>query len=332
MSPKVSIIIVNYNGFEETIGCLKSLAKVIYPNFDIIIIDNASTNDSFEKIRDFLKNFTTENLQLTTKLLKSDLNLGFAGGCNLGIREAQTLKSDYFLLLNPDTQVEPNFLSRLIEFAIKPESHKAIKQELEKGRQLGFIGPRIFYEDKKTVYSNGGLVRCDLLQATLKDHGRIKEEIYETEPFLTDYVTGTALLVSKETVKDIGLMSEDYFMYYEDSDWAMRAKKKKYFCAIMPESIIYHKGYHSIDYLSFDYIYYLVRNGYFFAWRNGNVFQKIFAILFSGYKFLKQPIKWIIFPQKRNWIKPIILATWDFWRGKTGKISNYPAYRQAGND
>jgi len=317
---KVSIIIVNYNGFKETIGCLKSLSKLDYPNFDIIVIENGSSNDSYKKISKFIQIFLIHKLRLIIKLIKSKKNLGFAGGCNLGIKKAEELESDYFLLLNPDTTAEPDFLKKLIETAVKPKSYKAIKTEIKKGKKLGFLGPRIFYEDKKTIYSNGGFINKNLTSAILKDHGKTKKQLSNNnEPFITDYITGTALLLSKKTLNEIGYMDESYFLYYEDSDWAIKARKKRYFHIIVPSAVVYHKGYHSTEYLSFNYIYYLTRNGYFLAWKNGNLRQKIFVIFYSVYKLLKQPVK-LFLPKKRKWVKPIIKATWDFWRGKCGKI------------
>ncbi len=319
-NPKVAIIVVNYKGFKETIDCLKSLFELDYPNFNIIVIENSSPNNSFEKIRNFLKRLTPDSKRLRIRLIKSKENLGFAGGCNLGIKKAEKLGADYFLLLNPDTTVEPDFLKKLIKVAVKPESYKAIKTKVKKGEKLGFLGPRIFYEDKETVYSNGGFINKKLTGAILKDHGKAKKELNNSnEPFITNYITGTALLLSKKVLKDIGLMDESYFLYYEDSDWAIKAREKNYFHVIVPSAIIYHKGYHAIEYLSFNYIYYLTRNGYFLAWKNGNLWKKNFVVFYSIYKLIKQPIK-IFLPKKRKWVKPIIKATCDFWRGKTGKI------------
>ncbi|MFA6436712.1 MAG: glycosyltransferase family 2 protein [Candidatus Paceibacterota bacterium] len=315
MLPKVSIIIVNYNGFEETIGCLKSLLKLDYSNFNVFVVENGSSNDSLQRISDFLEKLETQDSRPVTQIIKSTKNLGFAGGCNLGIREAQKMGADYFLLLNPDTKVEKDFLSKLIEVSENSQNYSELK-----AKKIGFLGSRIFYEDKKTIYSNGGYIKCNLLQAELRDHGKLKENLGKTKPFLTDYITGTALLVSKSVLNEIGLMREDYFLYYEDSDWAVRAFKKGFVHVIVPDSVIYHKGYHSTEYLSFNYIYYLVRNGYYLAWWNGNFFQKTFAVFYSIYKLFKQFPK-IFIPEKRKWINPIFKATWDFWRKKTGKIN-----------
>jgi GT2 family glycosyltransferase len=320
--PKVSIIIVNYQGWQETVECLKSLEKLNYDNFKVFVVDNHSPNGSFKKINSFLKKFFITHPRFKVDLIASHKNLGFAGGNNLGIKKAQAWESQYFLLLNPDTRVTPNFLNILVDVAQKPNRFPHLKKYFDEGKRVGFLGPRIFYTDKKTVYSNGGIINKTLTQAILKDHGRKRHQlIKQQDPFITDYITGTALFFSQEILKDIGLMQENYFLYYEDSDWAVKASQKGYFHLLVPNAVIYHKGYHSTKHLSFQYIYYLTRNGYYLAWNNGKLAHKIFVIFLSICKFLKQPLKWFIYLSKRKWIKPILKATWDFWRGKKGKLS-----------
>ncbi len=317
--PKVSIIIVNYKGWQETIRCLKSIAELDYPNFDVFVVENGSPNESFERIQGFIQKQKFQSLKIT--LIKSKENLGFAGGCNLGIKKVREKGADYFLLLNPDTLVTKDFLDRLIQVAENPQKYQAIRNKTKQGKKIGFLGPRILYQDKKTVYSNGGIIHKTLTRAELKDHGKNKDELQEKEPFLTGYVTGTALLVSKRALENVGLMDESYFLYYEDSDWALQAAKKGYVHFIVPRAVIFHKGYHSTEYLSFNYIYYLTRNGYYLAWKNGSLHHRIFVIFYSFYKLTKQPLK-IFLPQKRKWIRPIAKATWDFWRKKTGLVNS----------
>lgn len=301
MKPKVSIIILNYKGFEDTIKCLKSLKKISYSNFDVLIVDNASPNESVEKIREFDKNI---------QLIEVKENNGFAAGCNIGFKKVFQQAADYALLLNPDTWVEKDFLDKLVEIAENPPQ----------GKKLGFLAPRMFYADKKTIYFNGGIVNKTLTGAVPKDHGKLKTQVkLEKKPFLTDYTTGTCVLISRSVYKEVGPMDEDYFMYCEDADWAIRAKRKGFSHFVVPDSVIYHVGYHSTGYLSFFYIYYLTRNGYLMAKKIGNWSQKIYAYIHSFLKFLKQPLKWLFFPAKRKWANPIMKAIIDFWLGKKGK-------------
>ncbi|MBI3335541.1 MAG: glycosyltransferase family 2 protein [Candidatus Portnoybacteria bacterium] len=329
--PKVYIIIINYNSWRDTIESLESLKKITYQNFDILIVDNNSTDDSQEKI----KKYTKETLALPRRRASSlrgrhvtrytlHENLGFAGGNNVGIKHALKKNADYVLLLNPDTIVESNFLDKLVETA----------EQWKKQDKLAFFGPRILlygknnlnslhdreqsYDNAK-IYSNGGVINWSQTKGTLKDYGKFASEVIEIEPFETDYVSGTCMLISKELIEKLGLMREDYFLYYEDTDWCMRARKKGIKSVIVPQSIIWHKMSTSTKEGSPAYIYYHVRSGLYCGWWNGNILKKTFVFVISLWTFTKQPIKFFI-PSKKKWAKPVMKGVIDFWRGKTGKI------------
>ncbi len=322
MPPKVSIIVLNYKGFKETIKCLESLKEITYPNFNVLVIDNASPNESMEKIQEFINNQAKEKggRKIEIKLIKAEKNNGFAAGNNLGFKKVFEEGAKYALILNPDTWVEKDFLEKLIEVAENPEKFSFLEKEIKKNKKPGFLAPRIFYIDKKTLYFNGGKINWSFIQAVPKNHGKTIDQIeLEKEPFVSDYISGTCLLISESVYKKMGPMSEDYFMYYEDVDWALQAEKKGFFHAVAPEAVIYHQGYHSTGYLSYFYIYYLTRNGYFLAKKRGAWWQKIYVYFYSFWKFLKQPPKWLLFPSKKKWAGPIIRATLDFWLGKKGR-------------
>lgn len=307
MLPKVSIIILNYKGFGDTIECLKSLREITYPIFNVLVVDNASPNESVKKIEEFISE--QENEKLEIEFIKAEKNNGFAAGCNIGLKKVFEKGADYALLLNPDTFVEKDFLDKLIEIAEKPL----------KDKKIGFLAPRIFYADKKTIYFNGGKINWSFIRAFPRDHGKSVDQVKpEKEPFVSDYISGTCLLISKSAYEEVGPMDEDYFMYCEDADWAIQAKKKRFSHFVVPDSVIYHKGYHSTGYLSYFYIYYLVRNGYFLAKNRGAWWQKIFVYIYSFLKFLKQFPK-LPFVSKRKWASPIMKATIDFWRGRDRK-------------
>lgn len=126
-------------------------------------------------------------------------------------------------------------------------------------------------------------------------------------------------MIKREVVEKIGLMSEDYFLYYEDNDWCQRAQKAGYECVIVPESKIYHKQSRSTGEFSYPYIYYHSRNGLIFGWKFG---PKIVVGLISVWIFSKQIVKYII-GYKRNWARPVMKGVVDFWRGKRGKLEGY---------
>jgi len=319
---KVFIIIVNYNSWHDTLECLESLKKITYPNFSILIIDNNSTDNSLRKLNEY-----KQKRHNSLFIIHNSKNLGFAGADNIGIKKALEKKADYVLLLNPDTIVEPDFLDKLVETAEKSK---------QQGK-LAFFGPRIYLKTENSklktpqIYSNGGIINWSQTKGTLKDYGKSASEVKETEPFETDYVSGTSVLISKELIEKVGLMREDYFLYYEDTDWAIRARKQGIASVIVPQSIIWHKmststlggspdyfkrsdlpaeasaqagkqGSPSIiserrailELMRGSYIYYHVRNGLYCGWRNGNVLQKIAVLGLTKWIFIKQPLKFLI--------------------------------------
>ena len=157
----------------------------------------------------------------------------------------------------------------------------------------------------------------------------LKKEIKEVVPsffkgglgwiYETDYITGCCLLIKREAIEKIGLLSEDYFLYYEDTDWNMRAQQVGYRCGIVPGAKIYHKGSASSTEFSYPYIYYHTRNGLIFGLRFG--FLPL-TYLISGWIFLKQLVKLAI-GYRRQWARPVMRGVLDFWRGKVGKLEGY---------
>lgn len=270
---------------------------VDYGNTEVILIDNASEKKPPELTDEF------SGLKITQ--IFNEENLGFAGGNNQGIRLALKKGADYVLLLNNDTVVEPDFLKKMVEAAEEEET-------------AGIVGPLILFDGKKTIWSAGGRIsRCftrgELIGYKEKNEGqyRFVEQV--------DYISGTCLLIKTEFIRRIGLISEDYFLYYEDTDWCLRAKAVGGRCLLAPQAVIYHKASRSTREFSYPYIYYHSRNGLMFAARFG---EKWKAYLLSVWLFIKQVIK-IIIGRKRNWAKPVMRGIMDFWWGKKGKLEGY---------
>lgn len=210
-------------------------------------------------------------------------NPGFAGGNNIGIKKALKKKADYILLLNNDTVVEPRFLKELVK---KGESD-------EKAGILGPIGGKINW-----LYTKG---------------------VHVTKN--NDYISGVCMLVKRQVIEKIGLMPEKYFLYFEDVDWCLKARRAGYKCILVPEAKIWHKVSSSAKAESFPYIYYHFRNGLLLAKRNAPLFIKILAYLNSFWIYSKQIIKLIISPKKREWARAIMKGIGDFYRSKFGKLT-----------
>src|SRR3990172_12355245 len=126
--PKVSIVILNWNGLQDTLACLESLKAVDYPSFEIILVDNGSTDGSPEKLASLVKG------NPKVKLILSPKNLGFSGGCNVAIQRALDQGAEYVLLLNNDTHVNPRFLAPLVRAALSDQ-------------KIGIVGPKVYYSN-----------------------------------------------------------------------------------------------------------------------------------------------------------------------------------------
>ncbi len=304
--PKVFIIILNWNGCADTIECLESLKKIDYPDYKIVVVDNASSDDSIDIIP---RKYTEVSFIAVKK------NLGFAGGNNVGIKYALENQADYILLLNNDTIVKPDFLTKLVEIA-------------ESDKKIGIAGPKIlFYDKRDTIWFGGGKVNWSRTRGThiayslqLTDYRQSSDSQQSAvSGQQTDYITGCCLLIKREVIEKIGLMREDYFLYYEDVDWCLCAEKAGFKSVFVPSAKIYHKQSRSAGETSFPYIYYHSRNGLMLSSRYG---FKIFTYLISGWIFLKQILKLIV-GYKKEWARPVIKGVRDFWRGKKGKLEVY---------
>ncbi|MCK4525318.1 MAG: glycosyltransferase family 2 protein [Candidatus Andersenbacteria bacterium] len=297
MQKKVYIIVLNWNGKEDTLECLKSLEKISYSNYKIVVIDNGSEDDSVSEIK---KQFSE------VKIIENKKNLGFAGGNNVGMKYAINGGADYVLLINNDTTVEEDFLSELVKTG-------------ESDEKIGILGSKIyFYSDPNRIWFAGGKVNwlknkgthIGLDQIDNGQYDKIKE---------TDYLTGCCLLIKREVVEKIGVLAEDYFLYYEDTDFSLRTKNAGYRSVYVPKSKIYHKISRSTKPGSSSYVYYHARNGLVMAKRSGSLLNKIVLYPYCVYLFLKQIIKILFIPKKREWAFAVLKGERDFLLGKMGK-------------
>ncbi|MBU3964767.1 glycosyltransferase family 2 protein [Patescibacteria group bacterium] len=306
-TPKVSIIILNWNGWQDTLECLDSLAKIDYPNYEIIVVDNGSTDESAEKIKIWIN---THKSVISYKLLVNSYNAGFAGGNNVGIKYALKNGADYVLLLNNDTLVEPNFLSELVKIG-------------ESDKKIGLIGSKIYFYPPigaPRVWFAGGKINWLKTRGSHLNYSQTDKE-YEALK-VTDYLTGCCLLIKREVIEKIGGLSDDYFLYYEDTDYCLQAREAGWQCALAPESHIWHKISRSTKEFSPSYLYYHARNGLMMA-KRANGGAKIFLVyIFSAYLAAKQIVKYLFCPAKRQWARMILLGIYDFWRNKAGKMAS----------
>jgi len=219
-SPKVSVVILNWNGASDTISCLDSLKKQTHTNFDVIVIDNGSTDDSVTRI---------EKSHPEAILIKEKNNLGFAGGCNRGIEQAITNSSDMICLLNNDTVVSHNFLSELVH-------------QMNEDPNTGILGAKIMlYSDRSRLDHLGGSWNSSKAEFDLiGNRESITSFSWEKDKEL-DYVCGAAMLVKKAVFEKIGLLEEKFFLIWEEADFCFRANRAGFKIKSCPTAELWHK-------------------------------------------------------------------------------------------
>lgn len=309
-NPSVAIILVNFNNETDTIACVNSLEKITYPNCKIFIVDNGSDEKSVSKLRPLAGG--------DIELIETGKNLGFSGGNNVAVKKALDAGFDYILLLNNDTEVEPDFLDKLAAAA-------------ESGEKIGVVGPKIyFYSDPKRIWFGGGkfswfgggrhLRYNEIDSASQSSPLNANRYPLNASPEETGYMTGCAFLIKTKVIKEIGLLCEDFFLYYEDTDWSLRVKKAGYKIIYVPAAKIYHKVSRTASALGNPTIhYYHIRNALLLSQRQAPKIILVGIYVWSGLHYLKQIVKLAILPPKRDISKMIMRGIEDFWRGKFGK-------------
>ena len=251
----IYVVILNWNGWQDTIACLQSLSSTKGVNYRVIVCDNGSTDGSVEKISAWangtLKVDNPEHPRLAAlmrgkgfkmgyglTLIENKANLGFAAGNNPGIRFALNQPDmTHVWLLNNDTLVEPDCLLKM-------------RRRLERESKPAICGSRImFYDDPTTIQALGGNKFNRWTGNASASIGRFEKENQPREPKQIekklDYVSGCSMLIPRQFIEDIGLMEERYFLYYEEIDWAVRASGK-YRAVYADDAVLYHKEGSSI--------------------------------------------------------------------------------------
>jgi GT2 family glycosyltransferase len=307
MNSRVAIIILNWNGWKDTIECLESVYQNNYPNFNVIIIDNGSTDDSINKIKEYCKGklkinspFFTYNStnkpinyseqQPNTKkpknhsnkdliLIKNPKNTGFAEGNNIGINYAiNFIHCDYVMLLNNDTVVEKDFLIELIKVSSK--DHK-----------IGIVGPKIYYYgDPNRIWFAKGKISWKFSRGLNKGYNELDYGQYN-EISEMEYASGCGFLIKRNVIDNIGLIDPNFFMYFEEIDWTLRCLKKGYISVFVPTSQIWHKVSKSGGGIKGKIgLYYITRNRWLFMKKWANKTDFTFFILYQMVGALVLPL------------------------------------------
>lgn len=341
-SKKVYILILSWNNWKDTIECLESIYQSSYPDFQVVCVDNASSDDSERKIKEWTEgkhiaksSFFTHSshnkpipivsydrktaeaggapeyeLALTAQsrhcpliFIQSGENLGYAGGNNVAVRYAMR-KGDwaYLWVLNNDTVVDKGALSAMVS-------------AIEKDTCIGMAGSKLLYYDRPHVLqAAGGCKITPWLGNTRLVANNQEDNIKWDGPLALDYICGASVLVKKEVVEAIGLMDESYFLYWEDADWGVRARRNKYELLYCPESRVWHKEGGTSGGINPLTDYYWIRNGLAFMKKFYPAYLPLVPISYLA----KHTIVRILRRQPLNFIA-FMRGVRDFCAGRTGK-------------
>lgn len=306
----VFIVILNWNGKENSIQCLESIGKLQISNFKLqtIVVDNASIDGSVQAIKQYSQKFARElaSNSYELRVIKNASNLGFAAGNNIGIRRALKDGADFVLILNNDTIVEESLITDLLKVAHDYKDAGVISPKIYFAPGFEFHKER--YQDKdlgKVIWYAGGKIDWSNVYGSHKGVDEVDRGQYEKIEE-TDFTTGAAMFLRREAIKDAGMFDEKYFMYLEDADLSMRMKKHGWKVLYAPPAHLWHKVARSSAIGSELNDYYITRNRLLFGMRYAP-FQAKFALV-------RESLKLLLFG--REWQKRGVL---DFYFRRFGK-------------
>lgn len=218
MSKKTVIILINWNSFELTAGCIASLGGMQYTDYNIIVVDNASADRSGLLLKEKYDHII---------LIESPTNVGFTGGNNLGMQYALDKGYEYIILLNNDTFVEPGFLEVLVNY-------------MDHHPEVGIVQPLIYFNHNRSLVWNGGSYYNKWLGYAYTANYNKPLQLENNKIKQVDWVTGCAFFTRASILKETGLLADNLFMYYEDVDLSFRIRKAGFQLVFHPSAVIFH--------------------------------------------------------------------------------------------
>lgn len=261
-SPSVYVVVLNTNEYPDCSRCVNSLRTVDYPHLKVVLVDNASTDGSAERLQADFPDLP---------LLRSAVNAGYSSGNNIGIKYALQQGADYILILNSDVVVEPDFLRPLVEIA-------------EQDLTIGIVTPKIFYfHNPRLIYAAGGTysrIKCTGVGLHMGVDSSALSKRADSEREIS-FASGCALLIRRSVFERLGLLSEEYFMYFDDVEFCRRVRKA-FRIFYVPRSRIYHKCGAGLRWSGYSplYCYYYTRNRLWYFRDHDRLFFP-YSILFS---------------------------------------------------
>ncbi len=296
--PKVFLLILNWNKPLDTIECIDSCLKLDYDNYEILLVDNHSEDDSVAQLK---------NRYPKIHLVVNSENLGYAGGNDVGLQYALKQNADFILILNNDTVLDPQMLSLLVQAA---KDHP----------KAGLLAPKVLYYDDPSLINSLGTsmdwfrMRPYLGECHRKDTGNYDPILHK------DILVGCALLVPKKTIERIGIIDEKFFLFHEEADWCFRSLRAGFENLVVPKAVIYHKASKTMREFSSTTHYYSTRNFLYMARRNASFLNHIkmyFGLLYYVLKHI--PMFFSKDMAKRKLAQAFFGGLQDYYSNRMGK-------------
>ena len=268
MHPNVFLLVLNWNMPDDTIECVRSLQAQDYDNFTIVIIDNASEDNSVSMLKAEFSDI---------KVIVNKDNLGFAEGNNIGIRYALEEGADYIFILNNDLTLKKDCLRRLVTAG-------------ERMPKSGMLAPKVcYYDNPKMINSLGTSIDWFRLRPYLGSCNQLDDGQFD-EIRSADILVGCALMVKKSVIEKIGLLDKDFFMLHEDSDWCLRGLRAGYRNMVIPEAMAFHKASKTLRKFSALATYYSIRNFLYLSYKNASLLNRLKVFFGLVYLILKNAV------------------------------------------
>jgi GT2 family glycosyltransferase len=297
-APRVFILLLNYRGTDNTFACLDSLKRLNYPHFDIVVIDNASPDDSVARLKARLSENPGEFY-----LIESPENGGYSSGNNLGIDYALSQADDaYIWLLNNDTTVHPDALSELVS------------QSQKTG---GVVGSLLLYPDG--TYQQVGTRLC---WWTGSAKGYKESEIRDGMPL--ESLSGASMLIPFSVIRQVGKLDESFFLYFEDGEYSLRCLRNGISLTLAKNSKVFHVEGASTGKKSLPTQYYFHRNRLRLFWMYSTWINKVFIGFYTAFRMFRTVVKLCatLNPERRKNARISAKVQWralqDFYQGVSG--------------
>jgi GT2 family glycosyltransferase len=296
--PLVSIITINYNQAETTRQFLDSTRLLTYPNYELVVVDNAS--------EPALNVVIDQSQYARLRIIRSEKNLGFTGGNNAGIDAAE---GDYFFVVNNDTELTPDLLTELL----RPFAEQY---------NVGVTCPKINYFDAPDIVQFAGYNPMNMYTGVVVPVGyqQFDHERYH-HPGPTYFAHGCAMLVSREVVERVGRFADRFFLYYEELDWSQRIRDAGYVIYYQPSATILHKESVSVGRQNPLKTYYLTRNRILFMRRHCSPVQRfVFYCYFATCVLPKHLLTYVLTGKLNHAWAFLTGIFWNFTSASTSPV------------